>query len=101
MPRIFAVLPYETVRDERRTKTAWRFLPFPRNTFAGKPATRRAPSPPLAPLTGPRAKIENGALTVVSPPASVTRSSRVRWPAMAGDAAIVSSLRSGHGRGRV
>ena len=89
------------MRVERSTNTAWRFLPLPRKTLAGKPATSRAPSPPLAPLSGPRAWTLNGALTVVSPPASVTRRISVRWPAIGVGAAIVSFLTSGHGRGRV
>ena len=59
------------------------------------------PSPPPAPLTGPRAETAKGGETVWLPAASVTRSSSVRLPAIAGEAAIVSFLRSGHGRGLV
>src|ERR671936_306772 len=44
VPRMRAPLPYETVWRGRSTKTAWRFLPFPRYTLAGKPATGRAPA---------------------------------------------------------
>lgn len=69
--------------------------------WPGKPATRRDPSPPPAPLTGPRAVTANGAETVWLPAASVTRRSSVRLPAMAGDAAMVSFLRSGQGLGFV
>ena len=69
--------------------------------WPGKPATTREPSPPPAPLTGPRAEMAKGGDTVWLPAASVTRSSSVRLPAIAGEAAIVSFLRSGHGRGLV
>jgi hypothetical protein len=52
-------------------------------------------------LTGPRAVTANGVETVWLPAASVTRTSSVRLPAMAGDGARVSFLRSGQGRGFV
>ena len=94
-------VPQPTVLVGRRTPTCLRALPRPRKVWPGKPATRRAPSPPPEPLTGPRAVTAKGVETVWLPPASVTRSSSVRLPAIAGDAAIVSFFRSGHGRGLV
>ena len=80
-----ALCPQPTVLVGRRTPTFLRALPRPRNVWPGKPATRRDPSPPPAPLTGPRAVTANGVETVWLPAASVTRSSSVRLPAIAGD----------------